>query len=98
METENYISIQQFCVHYNVPITFITALYDYDLIEIIVINETDWIHNTQIKTIEKLIRLHYDLNINIEGIDVIYNLLQQVESLQNEITVLNNKLLFHEGH
>ena len=49
------------------------------------------------KQVEKMIRLHYDLNINLEGVDVIYNLLNQVNSLKKEITDLQNKLLFY-GH
>lgn len=41
-------------------------------------------------------RLHYDLEINIEGIDAIYNLLEQVNSLRKEITTLNNRLRLYE--
>ena len=42
-------------------------------------------------------RLHYDLDINIEGIDAIYNLLKQVEELQSQIITLRNKLNFYEN-
>ena len=41
-------------------------------------------------------RIHYDLEINFEGLDAIYNLLNQVESLKEEITLLHNKLRFYE--
>jgi hypothetical protein len=40
--------------------------------------------------------LHYELHINIEGIDAIYNLLKQVELLQLEIRTLKNKLNSYE--
>ena len=96
MKTENYISIQQFCLHYNVPTTFINALYEYELVEFIISKNEKFLKTTQLNEVEKMMRLHYDLNINIEGIDAIYNLLKQVESLQNELTLLNNKLSFYE--
>ena len=38
METENLISIQQFCEHYSISTAFINELKEYELIEIIVNN------------------------------------------------------------
>ena len=96
METINLISIQQFCKHYNVPIAFINALHEYELVEIIVTKNENHLKITQLNEVEKMMRLHYDLNINLEGIDVIYNLLKQVEILQGEIKHLNNKLRFYK--
>jgi hypothetical protein len=89
------ISVTQFCIHYDVPISFIENLNNYELIQIITINNSTYIDLDQIKTIEKLMRLHYHLNINFEGLDVVINLLDQIEHLQNEITSLNNKLEFY---
>jgi len=97
METKNLISIQQFCKHYNIPSTFINALQEYQLVEIIVTKSDNYLKMTQLHEVEKMIRLHYDLDINLEGIDAIYNLLKQVESLQDEITSLKNKLNFYEN-
>ncbi|ARV07104.1 MerR family transcriptional regulator [Polaribacter sp. SA4-10] len=96
METQNLISIQRFCEHYSIPVKFINELREYELIEIIVTDSQDYIKITEINEVEKMIRLHYDLNINLEGVDVIYNLLDQVDSLKKEITDLQNKLLFYE--
>lgn len=92
METTHLISIQQFCTHYNVPRTFINALSEYDLVEITITENENYLRTNQLNAIEKMMRLHYDLDINIEGIDAIYNLLKQVEVLQNEIKALKNKL------
>jgi len=33
----------------------------------------------------------------MEGMDVVYNLLKRVASLQDEIIILDNRLKFHEG-
>ena len=97
METKNLISIQQFCKHYNVPITFINALNEYELVEIIVSKSEHYLKITQLHEVEKMMRLHYDLDINLEGIDAIYNLLKQVVSLQDEITSLKNRLDFYKN-
>lgn len=97
MNTKDFISIQQFCQHYNVSQTFIDALRDYELIEITTTENTQFVSIHQIKNIEKLIRFHYELDINIEGIHAILNLLNQVEDLQDQIKNLNNKLNFYEN-
>lgn len=96
METKNLISIQQFCAQYEIPVTFINALHEYELIEIIVTENNNYLKEAQIERIEKMIRLHYDLEINLEGIHVIENLLDRLENLQSQITTLNNRLKFYE--
>ena len=97
METSEIISLQKICKHYNIPFSFISSLNEYELVKIITIQETQCIYKTQIKDIEKMIRLHYELDINLEGLDAIYNLLKQVESLKDEINKLNNKLSLYES-
>jgi len=96
METTHHISIQQFCTHYNVPVSFINALHEYDLVEITITNNENYLKTNQLNDVEKMMRLHYDLDINLEGIDAIYNLLKQVENLQSQIITLRNKLNFYE--
>lgn len=96
MENANLISIHQFCEHYKVPISFINALQEYELIEIVDTGDTNHLKLTQLGEVEKMIRLHYELDINLEGIDAIYNLLKQIESLQEEIVKLKNRLDFYK--
>ena len=97
MDTTQLISITQFCTHYNVPVSFINALNDYELVEITISNSENFLKTNQLNDVEKMMRLHYDLEINLEGIDAIYNLLKQVEDLQSQITLLRNKLNFYEN-
>jgi hypothetical protein len=96
MEVTDLISIKTFCTHYDVPDTFIDALQEYELIEIVVSDNVNYIKTTQINEVEKMIRLHFELNINLEGLDAVYNLLQRLESLQDEVRTLNNKLRLYE--
>lgn len=85
-------------MHYNVPKTFINALHEYELVEIIVKSDENYLRTTELHEVEKMMRLHYDLDINLEGIDAIYNLLKQVELLQAEIITLKNKLQSYEKY
>lgn len=96
METRDLIPIELVCEHYKVPVAFINSLQEFQLIELTVIKDVFFIHKTQIKDVEKIARLHYDLEINIEGIDAIFNLLEQVNSLKKEISSLHNRLGLYE--
>ena len=96
MKTKDLISIQNFCTHYKVPESFIDSLYQFELIEIVTDDTNRCVSITQIKTIEKLMRLHYDLDINLEGMQAISSLLKQVETLQEQVNYLKNKLELYE--
>lgn len=96
MKTSKLISIQQFCTHYKVSETFINQLQEYELVEVIVTENEQYLQLKQLHKVEKMMRLHYDLQINLEGLDVISNLLSQLESHQNEIILLKNRLQFYE--
>jgi hypothetical protein len=43
-----------------------------------------------------MISFHYELNINLEGIDAISNLLNQIDDLQDELDRTKNRLRFYE--
>jgi len=95
---DNYlISTQKLCLHYNLELSFVNALSKFGLIEVKIIDQMHFIHQDQISDIEKIIRLHYELNINLEGIDIIFNLLQKQREMRNELIDLKNRLSFYEG-
>jgi len=92
MKKEKMVPLAEVCKYYKAELAFINSLKEYELIEISTINKKSFIHHEQLHQLEKLVRLHYDLNVNLEGIDVIDQLLQRIESLQHEILLLKNKL------
>lgn len=96
METTDLIPIQLLCNRYNIPVSFLDTLQEFQLIEMVVQKDDFYIHTKQLNKVEKMMRLHYDLDINFEGLDAIYNLLNQVESLKEEITILHNRLRLYE--
>lgn len=93
MSTKNLILLNNLCTHYQVEMSFFNSLNEFGLVEIILIEESQYIHLEKITDLEKMIRIHQELNVNIEGIDVVFNLLNKIEALQNELIITKNKLL-----
>ncbi|GHN02674.1 hypothetical protein WSM22_41630 [Cytophagales bacterium WSM2-2] len=91
MENEHLITIEEFCTHYNVEVSFVHSLIDVGLVEITVIDQTHYLLKDQISSVEKMIRLHYDLDINIAGIEAISHLLQRINSLHEELAALKSR-------
>ena len=96
MEQTDMIVLDEFCTSHQVEISFIRSLEEYGLIETIIVNETLCVPGNELSKLEQIVRLHQELNINSEGIDVINNLLKRIENMQNEIIELRNKLNFYE--
>ncbi len=44
----------------------------------------------------KVLGVHYELNVNFEGIDIINHLKDQINSLEEEIIILKNKIDFYK--
>ena len=96
MQTEYLIAVDEFCANHNIEISFISSLQQTGLIEITTIKETGFIDADQLQQLEKIIRFYYELDINLEGIETINHLLQRINSLQDEIIALRNRLRLYE--
>ena len=98
MNRENLVSVKQICSHYKVEFTFIESLQDSGLVEIITIEEDAYVPHETIPDLEKMLRLYLDLNLNVEGIDVVNHLLRKITLMQDEIRHLKNKLAFYRDN
>jgi chaperone modulatory protein CbpM len=96
MDREDLISLEAFCRHTNAEITFIASLQEYDLIEIIQVNDVQYVPSHQLPEVEKMVRLRNELNINAEGIEAICGLLQKISDMQHEIDMLKRRLRLYE--
>ena len=96
MQENNLIPAKDFCSHHHIEVSFIHSLHDYGLIDITTTGEDCYLQAEQLDDLEKMVRLYYDLHINLEGIDVIRHLLQRMEELQREMNELKNKLRVFE--
>ena len=93
METEvQMILIEKFCKFHSVKREFIESLCDCGLLSITTIEEKEYIPDDDLPHLEKMSRLHYELGVNIQGIEVAHHLLQNIEQLQQEINQLRNRL------
>ena len=96
MATQELISITRLCSLYEIEISFISHLKELGLIELTTIEEVSFVHKDYIDDVERMIRLHRDLKVNPEGIDVIFNLLHKVDRLHHELNTLKNRLKLYE--
>lgn len=97
MEPQHLIPASHFCVYYNIDVSFLHTLQDYGLLQVTTQNETVFIDADDLSDVEKIIHLHQDLDINLEGIDAILQLLKRLEKTQDELTTLRNRLRRYEG-
>jgi hypothetical protein len=96
MQTDYLIAVDKFCANHNIEISFISSLQQNGLIEITTIKKEEYIDPDQLLQLEKIVRLYYELDINLEGIETINYLLQRIETLHNENLRLRNKLRLYE--
>lgn len=97
MAAKNLIQIQTLCSHYNLEFSFFEDLNKIGLIEIEIVEQNKFIHQKQIGDLEKMIRLHNELHVNLEGIDVVFNLLEKERQLHNQLNALKNRLRLYEN-
>jgi hypothetical protein len=92
MEQHELMPVNEFCIHYNAEFSFVHSLHQSGLIEITTIENTAFINKEELYNLEKFIHLHYDMDINLEGIEAINHLLQRINNMQLQINQLRNKL------
>ncbi|MEO6721059.1 MAG: chaperone modulator CbpM [Ferruginibacter sp.] len=96
METEQLILVETFCSSHNIEWSFISSLEEYGLVEITKREDTAYIPESNLKSMEQLVRLHNDLNINVESLDAILYLLDQIKEKEAEINMLKNRMRLYE--
>lgn len=92
----NMIMLDEFCASHEVTISFIHSLEDHGLIQVVFADQSLCIASDELPRLERIVRLHRELNINPEGIDAISHLLRRIEELQSEVVELKNRLNFYD--
>lgn len=96
MRIKDVITVNDFCVYHNVEYTFIDYLADAGLVKVKSINKTNCIPIDEIQKLERLVRLHNELEINEPGVATINNLLQKLDEMQHEMSYLRSRLSLYE--
>lgn len=97
MSLNNLVPVHHFCLYHQVEFSFIDSLHEYGLIKMIVIKDNKYLLQEDLREIEKMVHFYYELGINLEGIEVISNLLIQNASLQRELDIVRKKLILFEN-
>lgn len=96
MNIKNFIPLSQLCTVYKVEMSFFTKMNEFGLIEIVTIEQSYFVHKDKTSDIEKMIRMHQEMDINLEGIETIFNLLEKIKALQAELVTTKNRLRMYE--
>ena len=96
MSTEHLIAVEVFATHQGLETTFVHALHERGLIQITVVQEQHFLEPEQLARIEQLARLHYDLDINLEGLEAISHLLDRMDTVQQDLRMLRERLRLYE--
>jgi chaperone modulatory protein CbpM len=96
MATE-FITIKEYCVYHHTDESFIEALQKSGLIEIKQAAPEPYIPYDQLEPLERFTRWYQELDLNVEGIEVVGNLLQKIADMQHRIMELEARLKKYEG-
>lgn len=96
MGTRNFFPIGKLCELYDLEITFFREMGEVGLIEFDLYQGEEGIYGEELYRVEKVIRIHRDLHVNLEGIDVVMHMLRRQEELEEKLLRLTNKLRRYE--
>ncbi|NEU07327.1 MerR family transcriptional regulator [Flavihumibacter sp. R14] len=96
MPQQALISADEFCTSHNIEFSYMRNLQEFGMIELVTRHEVNYIPENQLEKLERILRLHDDLDINLEGIHAVTQLLQRISQMQSEIIRLQNRLRLYE--
>ena len=92
MATEKYISIREFCQGHSLKEEFLFHLEEFELVRIVDSGQGPSFPREELDRMERLVRLHRDLDINPQGLQAIDQLLDRLDNMQQEIHQLRRRL------
>ena len=90
------IAVEAYCTYHHAEPAFIEALEFSGLVSVKVIDEGRFIDYEQLQQLECYTRWHYDMDINVPGIDALNNLLDKVKQMQQEMEYLKRQLAVYQ--
>jgi chaperone modulatory protein CbpM len=89
---EPILSLEELCASFNVSEDFIRDLVDFGIIEIQPSIKNIQFTAEDLTRIRKALRLHHDLEINLQGVAVVLELMEELDQLRAELEIFNKKL------
>ena len=87
METYQLIKLEEVCTHHKLNDSFIKNIKTFEIVNFIIKDNVHYIAIDDMPVIERVIRLHYDLHINMEGIEVITECAQKSKTYKKPYKV-----------
>ncbi|HZJ79316.1 MAG TPA: chaperone modulator CbpM [Dysgonamonadaceae bacterium] len=97
MMSRNKITYRECLQIYQVEEAFLNQLESSGLIEIVIEEDDRYIEYDYLQEIEQFVRWHYELEINMEGIEALHHMLQQMQQLQEDVEKLRGELNFYKS-
>ncbi|WP_140937509.1 chaperone modulator CbpM [Sphingobacterium lumbrici] len=86
------VKIIDVCRSCRIESTFVRDLHENGLIELVSVEEEEFIYEEQLTQLEQYSTWHYDLELNLQGIDVVQHLLNRIAQLQLELSRMKNHI------
>lgn len=96
MET-GLIIIEEYCKNSRIESSFVSLLIKEGLIDVQVADGQMYLYESQLAELDRFANLYYDLSVNVEGIDIIHNLLKKMENMEKELYILRKRLHVHDN-
>ncbi len=96
MNESKHIQIDVLCQNYRIEPAFFNQLVEHGLVKTSAAKGASFVAENQIRRLDQMVRLHQDLELNPQGIDVVLNLLQKIEDLELALNAAMNRLSIHE--
>ena len=96
MSRAEYIELTRLCDQYQLEMQFFSALEEIELIHVVQVETTRCVPVEDIRQIERMVRLHKDLEINAAGIGAVVQLLDKIERMREEMFELRSRLRRYE--
>ena len=92
MNVKKYIRITDYCKGHALEESFLVSLHEIELIDIREVESERVIPKRDLRRLERLVRLHRDLEISPQGLLAVDHLLNRMEVLQEEVLELRRRL------
>jgi chaperone modulatory protein CbpM len=97
MSPEELIPAREFCTFHHIELSFIHSMHDSGLIGMTIRDGAVFLPADELPKLERLVRWHYELSINPEGIEALSHVLQRLEYLLQENSTLRGRLRQYEN-
>ena len=90
-------AITEYCIVHEIDPSFIQSLKDEGLIALVQKDKNNYVEEEQLERLEIFTRWHVQMGINTEGIDAMWNLVDRLKQVQNELQTLRQRLSIYES-